>query len=175
MQPLQFLSSSLRLEFPQLENLGHAELLRLLSFENSGVRGLTLNAVPESRTLLLCTGFAAQRGRSVDETENLAIDVPSLLRFAKLLEDRISRSSIDGKFSYELYHSQFISVGSGRNRYIRNARSIFQGSTNRVFGQLQTLLKTDYTAQTHDDSSRRGRWPDRHDCSFNVANDGASG
>ena len=80
-----------------------------------------------------------QKGRTVDEAENLAIDVLSLLRYARLLEDRIMRSTAGYYFSYEMYHSQYLSKGLGRNRFINYARSIFNGSTERVFGQLSVM------------------------------------
>ncbi len=143
---IQYLDSSLLLKFRELEQISGDSFLKLLTFENLGLRGLTLIEGNLARDIIVRTGFVAQVGRTLDETENLAIDFLSLLRFAKILKDRISRSSVDGKFSYEMYHSQYLAAGRGRNRYINYARSIFQGSTERVFGQMQSLLKKDFGA-----------------------------
>ena len=142
----QYLESSLLLKFPELDQLNNESFLKLLTFENLGLRGLTLVEGKSAREIVVRTGFVAQAGRTLDETENLAIDCLSLLRYAKIFKDRITRSSVGGKFSYEMYHSQYLAVGSGRNRYINYARSIFQGSIERAFGQMQSMLKQDFAA-----------------------------
>lgn len=101
-----------------------------------------------SRVLRLRTGFIGQKGRSIDERENLVIDILSLVRFARLFDDRILRSRVGEAFCYEIYRSQYgphhTSQGRARTRYVNYARSIFKGSQERAFHQLIAMLREDY-------------------------------
>ena len=142
----QIIQSKITLTYDCLKKVSDIDFHRLIAAENLGLRGATL--VPETdwgnRAISLRSSFIGQKGRTRDEAENLAIDTLSLLRFARLLEDRILRSVAGMTFSYEMYYSQYLSKSIGRNRFINYARSIFQGSTERVFGQVTNMLKDDY-------------------------------
>lgn len=142
----QFIESALFLHYDSLQKIREEDFLRLVASENFGLRGVSLIAESKNgrRLIRVKTGFVGQKGRTRDEGENLTIDVLSLLRFARLLEDRIQRSTAAGEFCYEMYHSQYISGSRGRNRYINYARSVFQGSTERVFGQISGMLRSDF-------------------------------
>jgi hypothetical protein len=145
-EQFQILQSSIVLHYDCLQDIHEDEFLRLISAENLGLRGATLLADKEHgrRAIKIRSSFVGQKGRTRDEAENIAIDTLSMLRFARLLEDRILRSVAGDRFSYEMYYSQYLSKSIGRNRYINYARSIFQGSSERVFGQVAGMLKDDY-------------------------------
>lgn len=145
-EQFQVLQSSLVIQYECLQKISEDDFNRLICAENLGLRGATLIADKRHgpRAIQLRSTFIAQKGRTRDEAENLAIDVLSLLRFARLLEDRILRSVIGDRFCYELYYNLYLSKSIGRNRFINYARSIFQGSTERVFGQVMGMLKEDY-------------------------------
>ena len=51
-----------------------------------------------------------------------------------------------------MYHSQYISASRGRSRYINYARSVFQGSTARVHGQVIEMLSRDFGCDVRIDS-----------------------
>lgn len=142
----QFFESTLLLSYDCLQAIPEEDYLRFIASENLGLRGVTL--IPERegtrRLIRVRAGFVGQKGRTRDEGENLLIDILSLIRFARLVEDRIVRSTAGCDFCFEMYHSQYISGNRGRNRYINYARSIFQGSTERAFGQIATMLRDDF-------------------------------
>jgi hypothetical protein len=151
----QFFESSLTLQYASLQSMSEDDFHRFIAAENLGLRGVTVLSgespaggaspvIHGQRTLVIRAGFVGQKGRTTDESENLAIDILSIVRFARLLEDRVLRSSGGHDFCYEAYHSQYIAAGRGRNRYINYARSVFQGSTDRVFGQISEMLKADF-------------------------------
>lgn len=144
----QFLciETSIALQYDCLRRVPEDDFNRFIAAENLGLRGTTI-LVDDSRgprTLRLRSTFIGLKGRTNDEAENLAIDVISLLRFARMLEDRIHRSTAGDDFSYELYYSTYLSKSIGRSRYINYARQIFRGSTDRVFGQVARLFKEDH-------------------------------
>jgi hypothetical protein len=145
-EQFQVLQSSILLHYECLQDIPVDDFHRLISAENLGLRGATLLVDKEHgrRAIRIRSSFIGQKGRTRDEAENIAIDTLSMLRFARLLEDRILRSVANDRFSYEMYYSQYLSKSIGRNRYINYARSIFQGSTERVFGQVAGMLKEDY-------------------------------
>jgi hypothetical protein len=144
--------SSLVMRYPNLAEIRENELDQLLALETQGLRGVSVvRDESDPRAIRLRCAFVGQKGRTRDESENLVIDVLSLLRFARLLEDRIVRSSLDNQFSIELYHSQYVAQAHGhsssRNRFVNYARNIFQGSAERVFGQVSKMLQDDYHYQ----------------------------
>ena len=145
-EQFQLVQSTVSLRYECLQDVPEEDFLRLIAGENLGLRGATLLAERDGarRGIRIRTTFLGQKGRTRDEAESLAIDVLSILRYARLLEDRILRSTAGETFSYELYYSQYLSKGLGRNRFINYARSIFQGSTERVFGQVTSMLRDDY-------------------------------
>ena len=138
--------TSISLHYDCLQNIPEKDFFRLLAAENLGLRGATVLADDKQgqRDIRVRSTFIGQKGRSLDEAENLAIDVLSLLRYAKLLQDRILRSTAGYYFSYEMYYSQYLSKGLGRNRFVNYARSIFHGNTSRVFGEVSSKLRDDY-------------------------------
>lgn len=146
----QLFESTLLLKYDCLQQIPEEDYQRFIASENFGLRGVTL--VPErdpgrdgsQRLIRVRAAFVGQKGRTRDEGENLLIDILSLLRFARLLEDRILRSTAAGDFCFEMYHSQYVSGSRGRNRYINYARNIFQGSTERAFGQVAAMLRDDF-------------------------------
>lgn len=145
-EQFQVIQSKIILSYDCLRNIPDQDFYRLLAAENLGLRGASLIAGDgrDRRTIIIRSSFIGQKGRTQDEAENLAIDTLSLLRFARLLEDRVLRSVAGLKFSYDMYYSQYLSKSIGRNRFINYARSIFQGSTERVFGQVGAMLRDDY-------------------------------
>lgn len=142
----QILQSTVTLRFECLQQTNEHDFLKLLTCENFGLRGVSVLADREGgqRVLRVRGSFLGSKGRTRDEAENAAIDVLSLIRYSRLLQDRILRSSAGGWFSYEMYFSQYFAPTRGRSRYVNYARSVFQGSTERVFGQVTSMLKDDY-------------------------------
>jgi hypothetical protein len=138
--------TSISLHYDCLQNIPDQDFHRLLAAENLGLRGATVLAEEKSghRDIRVRSTFVGQKGRTIDEAENLAIDVLSLLRYARLLEDRILRSTAGYYFSYEMYYSQYLSKGLGRNRFVNYARTVFHGNTTKVFGELSNKLRDDY-------------------------------
>ncbi len=145
----QIIESSVALCFESLNDIPEIEFLRLLAAENRDLRGVSVVHDPEfgRRGLRVRTSFLGQKGRTRDEAENLAIDAISLLRFCRLIEDRIQRSTAGYDFSFELYHSTYLHKSAGLYRYVNYARHIFEGSHERLFGQLMSMLKKDYSCQ----------------------------
>lgn len=145
-EPYQVIEASLRIRFDALDEVPEQDFLRLISAENAGLRGVTVvsDDVDGHRALRVRASFLGVRGRTKDEAENVLIDVLSLLRFSRLLEDRILRSTAAGLFCVEMYHSQYLSKTGGRNRYVNYARSVFQGSPERILGEATRILKEDH-------------------------------
>lgn len=153
----QFIRSEINLKYDCLSQAREADFLHLLSAENTGLRGVSLvapSAERKGRQLRIQSSFLGQMGRTKDEEENLVINLLSLVRYARILEDRILRSSAGGSFSFEMYHSQYRSVSAARSRYVNYARSIFRGSADRVFGQLAVMLKKDHGCQIQNTGPR---------------------
>lgn len=142
----QIFESKIILRYECLQDVPEEDFFRLISAENLGLRGATIvcDEAGGRRGLAIRSTFVGQKGRTRDEAESLAIDVLSLLRFARLFDDRVVRSQVGDRFVYDIYYSQYLSRSIGRNRFINYARSIFQGSTERVFGQMSNMLKEDY-------------------------------
>ena len=143
-QGFHIIETTLDLKFDSLVGVGEFEILKLVAAENAGLRGATVIFEPETRHLQVRCAFLGAQGRSKDEAENLMIDVLSILRFTRLLEDRIIRSTAAGAFCFEMYNSQYSSKIGGRNRYVNYARSIFRGSVERLMGESCRVLKTDH-------------------------------
>jgi hypothetical protein len=128
-----------------LAGLSAHELARLIAHENQGLRGVTITKDEyDPHALRIRAGFIGQKGRTRDEIENLIVDLLSVVRFARLLEDRIEQSSVADEFCLETYQGLYSTMGRGRSRYVNYARNIFQGSTERVFGQVASMLREDY-------------------------------
>jgi hypothetical protein len=145
-EPYQVIEASLRFRFDALDEIPEQDFLRLIAAENSGLRGVTVlsDEVDGRRGIRVRASFLGVRGRTKDEAENALIDVLSLIRFSRLLEDRILRSTAAGLFCVEMYHSQYLSKTGGRNRYVNYARSVFQGSPERILGEASRILKDDH-------------------------------
>lgn len=145
-EQFQIVESVIRVRYECLQDIPEGDFARLLAAENLGLRGATLVAdeTHGKHAIAIRSTFVGQKGRTRDEAENLAIDTLSLLRFARLFEDRVLKSQVNNQFSYDLYYSQYLLRSIGRNRFINYARSIFQGSTGRVFGQMASMMKEDY-------------------------------
>ena len=83
----QFFESSLVLNYSCLQQISDDDFNRLIAAENLGLRGTTILALDigasAKRGVVLRAGFIGQKGRTIDETENLAIDILTLLRFAQ--------------------------------------------------------------------------------------------
>ncbi|MES2857042.1 MAG: hypothetical protein V4692_14330, partial [Bdellovibrionota bacterium] len=138
-ETFQAVQARMTLRFECLEGVTEVDYHRLVASENFGLRGVTVLASPnqnseEGRSLIVRSSFVGLKGRTQDEAENALIDILSMVRFARLLEDRILRSSAAGAFCFEMYQSQYLAKGGLRNRYINYARSVFRGSTERIFG-----------------------------------------
>lgn len=145
-EQFQVFESSITLRYECLQTVSADDFHRFLAAENLGLRGASILAqnFAGKRILRIRSTFLGQKGRTRDEAENLAIDTLSLFRFARMLEDRVLRSTVGEHFSYEMYYSQYLSKSIGRNRYINYARSVFQGSTDRVLGQVLKMMQEDY-------------------------------
>ncbi|MES2965145.1 MAG: hypothetical protein V4760_14765 [Bdellovibrionota bacterium] len=145
-EPYQVIQASLRFRFDALDEIPVQDFLRLIAAENAGLRGVTVvsDEIEGRRAIRVRASFLGVRGRTKDEAENVLIDVLSLVRFSRLLEDRILRSTAAGLFCVEMYHSQYLSKTGGRNRYVNYARSVFQGSPDRILGEVTRVLKDDH-------------------------------
>lgn len=147
----QIIETSISLQYDGFRQISDDDFNRFIAAENLGLRGASLLADRShgARALKLRSTFLGQKGRSRDEAENLAVDIVSLLRYARMLEDRIVRSTVYDQFSYEMYYSQYLSQSIGRQRYINYARNMFQGSRERIFGQVIQLFKDDHKYEVH--------------------------
>ncbi len=145
-EPYQVIEASLRIRFDALDEVPDPDFMRLIAAENTGLRGVTVvsDEIEGHRAIRIRASFLGIRGRTKDEAENVLIDVLSLIRFSRLLEDRILRSTAAGLFCVEMYHSQYLSKTGGRNRYVNYARSVFQGSPERILGEATRILKEDH-------------------------------
>ena len=156
----QLFEASAFLSFESISKISNEDFAEFLATENAGLRGVTLVADPSSgrNGVRARTSFVGQKGRSRDEAESLAILAVSLLKYCQLLDDRIERSSAGDQFSLELYQSTYRQKSSLAHRYINYARHIFQGSHERVFAQVVSMLRDDYKCQVqaagHDHSAR---------------------
>jgi hypothetical protein len=140
---LYSIETSLILRPRSLKSIREQEFLRFLADENGGLRGVTIlsHGTPQSRALRIKSSFMSGKGRELDEVENLGIDVLSLLRFAQILDERVSHSSSAGLFCYETYRRKYSVQRRVGNRYINFARHVFRGSAERVFAQITDTLK----------------------------------
>lgn len=146
-EPYHVIEASLRIRFDALDEVPDQDFKRLIAAENAGLRGVTVvsDEIDGHRAIRVRASFLGVRGRTKDEAENLLIDVLSLVRFSRLLEDRVLRSTAAGLFCVEMYHSQYLSKTGGRNRYVNYARSVFQGSPERILGECTRVLKEDHS------------------------------
>ncbi len=149
-ETFQVVQARMALRFECLEGVSDLDYNRLIASENFGLRGVSVlktqnDAAVEGRTIIVRSSFLGLKGRTQDEAENALIDILSMVRFARLLEDRIHRSSAAGAFCFEMYQSQYLSKSGIRNRYINYARNVFQGSVERVFGEVTKTLADDHS------------------------------
>jgi len=138
--------------FPNaLQSLDEDALLRLTANENLGLRGVSVVAeIRDSKRILrLRSTYLTQAAASRDEDENMAIDLMTCLRYAQTLEDRITGCSVAGQFSFELYATRHEQPGRQPVRYTTESSSVFNGSTERVFGQVCEILTTDFSFQVN--------------------------
>lgn len=139
-----------------LASMSSNELQRLAALENIGLRGVTVLALrPDANDgrggLRIRASFVARKGRTVDEVENLAIDILSVLSFARTLEDRITDNAIAGDFSFELYHSRAEgSTPPQAVRFITTNQMIFGGDHERVFSEVTDTLRSEVSFEIHD-------------------------
>ena len=159
-EQFQLFEASSLLRFEPLEDISEDDFANFLATENAGLRGVTLVSDPSAghHGVRARTSFLGQKGRSRDEAETLAINAVSLLKYCQLLEDRIERSTAGDQFSLELYQSTYRQKSAHSQRYINYARHIFQGSHERVFAQIVSMLRDDYKCGVqilgHDQSAR---------------------
>lgn len=125
-----------------IASMSLTELQRLAATENIGLRGVTVlplqPALNDDRAgLRLRASFVGQKGQTTDEVENLAIDIFTVLSFARTLEDRMTDSSVAGEFSFELYKTRMESSTSlVPARFVNNGQKFFEGSEERVFSEI---------------------------------------
>ncbi len=133
-----------------LASMSTLELQRLAASENLGLRGVTVIPLrPEDHDdrsgLRVRSCFVGKNGDSDDEVENLAIDILTVLTFARTLEDRVTDNTIAGEFSFELYNSRFESPSSSQStRFVTTGQKIFDGSHDRVFAEVMKVLKPEF-------------------------------
>jgi hypothetical protein len=145
----QMFSTSIDLSPLCLATMSLEDLQRLATVENLGLRGATVlpidPALNDGRgAIRIRASYIGQKGRSTDEVENLTIDILNVLAFTRILEDRLTDSSIAGDFSFELYNSRFGPHAIvPPSRFVSNGQVLFQGSTERVFGEISKSLKSD--------------------------------
>jgi len=132
-----------------IASLNKAELQRLAARENFGLRGVTVVPVLASQTnqgrsgLRVRAAFVAQTGSTSDEVENLAIDIITVLNFARTLEDRLTSHTVSGEFSFELYNTRFENPLYARPvRFLTIAQKVFEGSDDRVFAEVLKSIQT---------------------------------
>jgi hypothetical protein len=148
-ETFQAVQARMAIHFDCLDGVSDTDYNRLIASENMGLRGVTVlpsdrNVGREGRTVIVRSSFLGLKGRTQDEAENALIDILTMVRFSKLLEDRITRSSAAGAFCFEMYQSQYLTKSGLRNRYINYARSVFRGSTERIFGEVTKTLVEDH-------------------------------
>lgn len=145
----QIFSTTIDLAPLCLASLSLEELQRLAALENLGLRGATIlpidPALNDGRgSIRIRASFVGQKGRTTDEVENLTVDILNVLAFARTLEDRLTDSAIAGEFSFELYNSRYETrTIVPPSRFVSNGQVLFQGSTDRVFGEITKSLKTE--------------------------------
>jgi len=145
----QMIESQLDLAPLSIANLSRTDLARLAAIENLGMRGVSVLPIDGEQNngraaLRIRSGFVGQKGRTVDEIENLAIDVLTTIAFARQLEDRITAHAVAGEFSFELFEARRKARPFVANRFINHGQMIFSGSTDRVFSQICTTLRNDF-------------------------------
>ena len=134
-----------------IASLSETELQRLAASENIGLRGVTVlplqSALHDDRAgLRVRAAFVGQKGQTTDEVENLAIDILTVLSFARTLEDRVTDNSIAGEFSFELYKSRMEGSSSTLPvRFITTGQNVFEGSQDRVFAEIMRGLKQEFS------------------------------
>lgn len=126
-----------------IAGLSLAELQRLAARENFGLRGVTVIPVVATASekgrsgLRVRAAFVAQTGATSDEAENLAIDIVTVLNFARTLEDRLTSHTVSGEFSFELYSARFENPLYARPvRFLTAREKVFEGSDDRVFAEV---------------------------------------
>lgn len=142
-----------------LASMSYAELQRLAATENMGLRGVTVQALDpviyDGRGgLRIRASFVGQKGRSTDEVENLAIDILTVLAFARTLEDRVTDMSIAGEFSFELYTSRIEAARAQPTRFITTGQRIFEGSQDRVFAEVMKTLVSEFSFEVRSVAER---------------------
>lgn len=147
----QIIESQIDLTPLCLASMLPAELQRLAAIENTGLRGVTVvplePGVSDYRGgLRVRAAFVGQKGRTTDEVENLAIDILTVLSFARTLEDRLTNSTIAGEFSFELYNARNAdSALIQQTRFITTGQRIFEGSQDRVFHEVMKTMKSEFS------------------------------
>ncbi|CAN5627078.1 hypothetical protein BH10BDE1_BH10BDE1_09900 [soil metagenome] len=132
-----------------LASMTPMELGRLATSENLGLRGVSvipLNPADNDDRggLRVRASFVGQKGQTTDEVENLAIDILTVLTFARTLEDRVTDNTIAGEFSFELYNSRFESPTAVQStRFVTTGQKIFEGSQDRVFSEIMKPMKSE--------------------------------
>jgi predicted nuclease with RNAse H fold len=132
-----------------LASMTPLELGRLATSENLGLRGVSVIPLnPEQNDdrggLRVRASFVGQKGQTTDEVENLAIDILTVLAFARTLEDRVTDNTIAGEFAFELYNSRFESPTVAQPvRFITTGQKVFEGSQDRVFSEIMKPLKSE--------------------------------
>lgn len=142
-----------------LASMSAVELQRLAAIENLGLRGVTvIPIVPDAENerggLRIRAAFVGQKGRSTDEVENLAIDILTVLTFARMLEDRVTENSIAGEFSFELYNSRSENHSSPAIRFIKTGQKIFEGSDDRVFSEITKTMANEFSFEVRNTGER---------------------
>lgn len=143
-----------------LASMTPLELGRLAASENLGLRGVTvlpLNPVEHDDRggLRVRASFVGQKGRTTDEVENLAIDILTVLAFARTLEDRLTDNTVAGEFSFELYNSRFESPTTAQPvRFVTTGHQVFEGSQDRVFSEIVKPFKTELAFEIREISQR---------------------
>lgn len=131
-----------------IASLSKVELQRLAARENFGLRGVTVIPVIADNSnqgrsgLRVRAAFVAQTGASSDESENLAIDIITVLNFARTLEDRLTSHTVSGDFSFELYNARFENPLYARPvRFLTIGQKVFEGSDDRVFAEVMKSIQ----------------------------------
>lgn len=134
-----------------IASMSASELQRLAAIENIGLRGVTVlplqSAMNDERAgLRVRAAFVGQKGQTTDEVENLAIDILTVLSFARTLEDRVTDNSVAGEFSFELYKSRLENPANALPaRFITTGQNVFEGSQDRVFSEIMKGLKLEFS------------------------------
>lgn len=134
-----------------IASMSATELQRLAAAENLGLRGVTVlplqaNMNDDRAGLRIRAAFVGQKGQTTDEIENLAIDILTVLSFARTLEDRLTDNTVAGEFSFELYKSRIVNTTNSQSaRFITTGQNVFEGSQERVFTEIAKALKNEFS------------------------------